>query len=332
MKRAGHWLPLFAGTLILLAGIGGCAENSMEPDEGVPPGSVTNETQAMEYYASADEFVSNEDLAFADLALEPIDPDAIDGVSGTIIPVTWGRFVENVATTMTTTIETGDSLATVKVDKDITGTLRILAKYSEDDTTTFLIEKPFYDHSVRNVVFKRVGKETRRFWLNWVPVSTSLADGKTVAPPADMDVNITELQFVKPSGDTITITEPTEFYMRYHWRNTRCNRARVDVPQLSMGEAFSVRATVVSASADTDIVTLRYGASPVAHTRMGMKLVSEADNGDGTFTRVYEVSAEVRHHPGFFHAGVVVKSRKTLFDDDPASYSVNWWGMPYRVL
>jgi hypothetical protein len=63
-----------------------------------------------------------------------------------------------------------------------------------------------------------------------------------------------------------------------------------------------------------------------------MDVVSETANGDGTFTRVFETTAQISHHPGFFHAGVVAKTKKTLFDDDPANYSVNWWGMPYRVL
>jgi len=315
---------------VLLAGIGGCAENSMEPSDGVPPGSVTNETEAMQYYAAADAFVSNEEQTFSDVALDAIEGP--HGITAPIIPVSWGRFVANVTVTTTTTIETGDSLATVKVDKDITGAFRILAKYSLSDTSTFLIEKPFTDHSVRNVIFKRVGRETGRFWLNWIPVATSLVDGKTINPPADQDVNITQLEFITPAGNTISITDPSEFYLRYRWRNVRCAKAGVDVPELSTGETFSVRATVVSTSADTDKCVLRYGASLVTRKRMSMPLLSQTDNGDGTFTRIYELSAEILHQPGFFHAGVVVLSRKTMFDDDPASYSVNWWGMPYRVL
>ena len=328
MRRIRNWFPFFG--LVLLAGISGC-DNSTEPSQGIPPASVTNEIEAMQYYAAADAFVANEQQTFSDLAM--YDADGTFGSPSPIIPVSFGRFIGNVTVATTTTIETGDSLATVKVDKDITGTLRIIAKLSEDDDSTFLIEKPFTDHSVRNVLFKRVGNETTRFWLNWAPVATSLVDGKTVTPPADQDVNITELQFITPSGNTAaTITEPTEFYLRYHWRNLRCGKATADVPQLNLGERFSVRTTVVSTSADTDLVFLRYGASVVTRERIPMLLLSQTDNGDGTFTRVYEVSAEVNHPPGFFHAGVVVLSRKTLLNDDLASYSVNWWGMPYRVL
>ncbi len=329
MERKGITFLVFAGSLMLAMGIVGCADNSLEPNDGVPPGWVTDETEAMKYYATADEFVTNEDQAFSDEALEPLGLDAADGA---IIPVSWGRFVEEVTVTTTLMVQAGDSLATVQVDKDINGVFRILAKRSEDDSTTFLVEKPFADHSVRNVVFRRVGRETNRFWLNWAPVSTSLVAGKTVTPPVGQDVSLTELQLVKPNGETITITDPTETYLRYRWRNMRHNGARSDVPEMSTGETFTVRATVTSTSSDADQAILRYGVSPSTKRRVQMPMLSETDNGDGTFTRVYEVAGDVFHHPGFFHAGVVVMSNKTLNDDDMTSYSVNWWGMPYRVL
>jgi hypothetical protein len=332
MKRNRFWFLLFGAPLILGMGIVGCADNSLNPSDGAPPVGVTNEVEALNYYAVSDEFVVNEDQAAVDRALEPIDVGTIGIMDGPIIPVTWGRFVEKVDVTTSAEVGTGDSLATVKVEKDITGTLRIMAKRSEDDTTMFLVEKPFSDHSVRNVIFRRVGRETERFWLNWIPVSTSLVDGKTVAPPADQDVNLTELELVKPNGDIITITEPTDVYLRYRWRNLRFSDAQADVPEMSKGDNFTVRATIVSSSVDTDLVALRYGVSPVSKRKVPMTILSETDNGDGTYTRVFEVTADVFHQPGFFHATVVVASKKTLNDDDISSYSVNWWGMPYRVL
>jgi len=311
----------------------GCSdENAITPGEEVPPGGATTESEAMKYLASSDEFVSNEDLTFGDEAMEPTEYGSFLKLGNSIIPISWGRFVDQVTITTSTVIEDGDSLATVEVVKTITGTFRILAKYSDDDTATVLIEKPFTDQSVRNVLFKRVGREVGRFWLNWVPVATSLVDGATVNPPADQVVNLTELQFTKAGGDTITVTDPTNFYLRYGWRFLSDHRALEEVPVMFMNQAFWMRATVVSASPDTDIVVLKYGFSPTARKRTAMSLVSQTDNGDGTYTRVYEISAEVRHHPGFFHAGVLVLTKKTLFDDDPANYSVNWWGVPYRVL
>jgi hypothetical protein len=334
MSRNTQWLPSFALSLLLLAGIAGCAEdNSVAPDDSMPPASVTTEKEAMEYYATANEFAANDHKdPFSVDALEPADPSPFAGL-GPIIPVSWGRFVESVTTTTTTTIEPGDSIATVKVDKDITGTFRILAKYNEADTTTFMVEKPFVDHSVRNVIFVRVGNEPSRFWLNWVPVSTSLVDGKTINPPADQDVKITELMFVTPAGENIVITDPTAFYLRFPGRNipVPASKVNADVPELSSGQTFSVRATVMGVSADTDLVYLRYGNSMDAHKRLALPIISETQNEDGTFTRVYQINAEINQDPGFFHAGVVALSMKTLYDDDLASYSVNLWGVPYRV-
>jgi hypothetical protein len=324
---------MVASLLLIVSSLIGCSEEAaITPSDDEAPGGATTESEAMKYFATSDEFVANDDITFGDEALEPTDAGMLLQLNSSIIPISWGRFVDQVTVTTSTVIEDGDSVATVQVSKDITGTFRILAKYSETDTTTILIEKPFTDHSVRNVLFKRVGREVGRFWLNWVPVATSLVDGATVNPPADQVVNITELQLVKPNGDTITVTDPTNFYLRYGWRFLKDDRAVEDVPQLFMNQVFSVRATVVSASPDTDLVVLKHGYSATTHNRTAMSLISQAENGDGTYTRIYEVSAAVRHQPGFFHAGVLVLTKKTLYDDDPANYSVNWWGVPYRVL
>jgi len=329
MKQTVFSLLAFAGLAML--GLAGCSDSALEPSSSIAPPGVTNESEALQYYARMDEFVTNENQTFSDESLEATDYGTFGRVGQSVIPVMWGRFVDNVSVTSAPNFEAGDSIANVLVEKEINGTLRILAKYGENDTTMHLIEKPFTDHSARNIVFRRVGRETDRFWLNWIPVATSLVSGETAKPPAGLDITIMQLEFEKPNGEIITITDPLAFYLRYAWRNMRLMRARWDVPELSMGESFRVRATVVSASADTDLVVLRYGFSPVARRRMLMDLVSETPNEDGTFTRVFEQVAAINHHPGSFHAGVVAMARKTLYDDDPANYSVSWWGVPYRV-
>jgi hypothetical protein len=325
---------LFLALSFVLAGalLIGCSEESAAPGEESPPPGVTNETEAMKAMATADAFVLNEDQTFRDESLQPTDYSASGRVAGEIIPISWGRFVENVTVTATTTMDEGDSIATVNVVRDITGTFRILAKQTQEDTSVVLIEKPFGDQSVRNVIFKRVARDPERFWLNWVPIATSLVAGKTVTPPEDQVVMLTEVQFMKPNGDTIVVTDPTNFYLRYPWRDLPHRDALEDVPEMSFGQMFTVRATLVSTSPDTDIVALKYGFSAMARGRIGMPLISQTKNGDGTFTRVYQVPAEARHHPGFFHAGVLALSHKTLFDDDVTNYSVNWWGVPYRML
>jgi hypothetical protein len=92
-----------------------------------------------------------------------------------------------------------------------------------------------------------------------------------------------------------------------------------------------MRATLMSASPDTDVVALRYGFDGAHFRRNRMSLVNESNNGDGTYTRVYELRWQVHFHRGFFHAGVDAMVKGTLFDDQ-APYSVSWWGIPYRVM
>ncbi len=99
-----------------------------------------------------------------------------------------------------------------------------------------------------------------------------------------------------------------------------------------MGASFLLRATVVSASSDTDFVAFRPGVPGLFVKRTLMKLVSEVDNGDGTFTRIYETSplTVMHRHPGFFHMGVDAVTRGTVMDDQEP-YSASWWGIPYHV-
>jgi hypothetical protein len=89
--------------------------------------------------------------------------------------------------------------------------------------------------------------------------------------------------------------------------------------------------TLNSASADTDFVALRFGFDAFHKRRARLHIISEANNGDGTYTRVYEKTWLTHPHPGYFHAGVDAMTKGTVHDDvEP--YSVSWWGIPYRVV
>ena len=109
------------------------------------------------------------------------------------------------------------------------------------------------------------------------------------------------------------------------------NHERPPVPELLEGQQLSMRVTVLSASADTDLVALRFGFDLFHKRRARMNIVSEQDNGDGTFTRVYERMWTVPPVRGFFHAAVDAMTHGTIFDDTEP-YSVSWWGVPYRVF
>lgn len=308
--------------------VSGCKQED-GPDEAAPVG-VTNEEQAMTYFATNDEFVVNDEETFTDKAIENFDYGTFGKVDAAITPLRWGRFVSSVTRTVTTTIQPGDTIAIATVDKNIVGTLKIRGIDASGDTIT--IDKPFHDASQRHVIFKRVDRNPNRYWLNWVPVATSLVEGGTVSPNNQID--ITKLVLYTSAMDTITIVDPNAYFLRYRWLKLFTG-GRKDVPEFAAGQALKLQVTVVSASADTDFVALRYGAGASQRKRVRLAMTSETNNGDGTYTRVFEISRvgpqHVHFHRGYFHLGIDAITRATLMDD-VAPYSVSWWGVPYRVF
>lgn len=326
MKRTT--MVLMAAVMLTGVLVTGCKKDN-GPEEAAPVG-VTNEEQAMQYFAKSDEFVANDEETFADKSIESFDYGTFGKVDAAITPLRWGRFVTSVTRTVTTTIQPGDTIAIAMVDKSISGTLKIRGVNGTGDTVT--IEKPFNDLSKRNVIFKRVNRSTDRFWLNWVPVATSLVEGGTASP--NNQIEITKLVLYVSTTDTITITDPNAYFLRYRWLKL-FNGGRKDVPEYLAGQGLKLQVTVVSASADTDLVALRYGVSGNNHKRVRLALASEVNNGDGTYTRVFEIARTapqfVHFHRGWFHMGIDAVTRATLMDD-AAPYSVSWWGVPYRVF
>ena len=325
MKRTivALWgMSMVAGLLIV-----GCNNQSTGPDDELAPVGVTNEQEAMKYFAMEDAFVKNAEETFRDDAVEPMDYGTFGKIDAAIIPLRFGRFITSVTRTATVTTMPGDTIAVVNVQKTIQGVLKIKALDANGDTLADLIEKPFTDNAVRNVIFKRVNRDLRRYWKNWLPVATSLVSGGTAAP--NNNVSITMVKMYLPNGDSITVTDPENYFLRYRW--TRLfDGGRNDVPELLGGQRVLLQATIVSTSPDTDFVALRYGVGLFMKRRMRMNLVSEVENG-GTYTRLYEVPFFVHFHKGWFHAGIDAVTRETLFDDQ-APYSVSWWGVPYRVF
>lgn len=322
---------LLVSSLVMLAGlfVGGCKKDN-GPDDELAPSGVTNEEQAMTYFAKNDEFVTNDEVTFADASIQPFDYGTFGKVDASVTPIRWGRFVTSVTRTVTTVIQSGDSIAVSHVDKVIVGTLKIRAITAGGDTIT--IDKPFTDEAVRNIIFKRVNRDTKRFWLNWVPVATSLVEGGTAIP--NNAVNITKVALYLANNDTITVVDPENYYLRYRWLKLFTG-GKKDVPELVAGQPVKLEVTVVSASADTDFVALRFGFEGVNKKRLRLALASQVNNGDGTYTRVFEVSKTspvfVHFHRGSFNLGVEAMTKATLFDDQ-APYSVSWWGIPYRVF
>jgi hypothetical protein len=324
MKKSYAMLLAVMAVVGLLAT--GCNKDTGNgPDESAPVG-VTNEQSARAYFATNDEFVKNDEQTIDDQELQPTDYGTFGKINAEITPLRWGRFVRTVVRTVTRdTVLPGDTIAFVHIHKVISGVFRIRGINGNGDTV--LIEKPFVDNADRNLIFKRVGRETRRFWLNWVPIATSLVEGGTIPP--DNHISITQIELIT-RNDTIVVTDPLQYYLRYRWIG-RFNQGNKDMPSVDGGMPVLVRATVVSASPDTDLVALRFGVGTFHKRRMRMHIISELNNGNGTFTRVFEAPFVMHFHRGFFHAAVDAATRATLFDD-VAPYSVSWWGIPYRVF
>jgi hypothetical protein len=306
---------------------GGCQKDDVvNPVTDQPPAGVTNETTAMQSMAVNDQFVQNDEQTFNDAEVAPGDYGNFDKVLADITPLRYGRFVTSVTRTVTVTVDSSDTTATAVIDKNIVGVFKIRAINGAGDTVT--VEKPFNDASTRKVVFRRVGRDTEHYWKNWMPVSASLVQGGTVAP--NNTVNIVMVETFLPNGDSITVTDPTNYFLRYKWI-AGWHRGRKDLPVLLPGQLIRTRVTVSSASADTDIVSLRFGYDGFHKRRAKFPIVSETNNGDGTYTRIYERTWSVNIHPGYFNAGVEAMTKGTVYDDQ-APYSVSWWGIPYRVV
>jgi len=321
---------MFLLSASVLAGmfVSGCQKGD-GLDEQAPTG-VTNEEQAMEYFALNDEFVANEEETFADKSIETFDYGTFGKIDAAITPLRWGRIISSVTRSVSSTIQPGDTISISLVEKTLTGTFKIRGLNENRDTVT--IDKPFTDKSTRKVIFKRVNRDTKKFWRNWVPVATSLVNGGTIDP--NNSVKIVKVQFFNPNGDEVVVEKPNEYYLRYRWLRLFTGGQK-DVPELISGQALRIVVTVESKSSEEDLVALRYGFGGGNKKRVRLAMTSETNNG-GTYTRVFEISRTapqfVHFHRGFFHMGVDVMTRATLYSDDVNSYAVNWWGVPYRVF
>ena len=320
MKRS---IGLLLGTALSGLLVMGCNNESTGPEESAPVG-VTNEATAMKYYAENDSFVSNDEVTFADKAVEPVNYGSFGKIEETIVPLRFGRFIKSINKQVDLQVQEGDTIAIAHVVKTVNGELKIRGLKGQDTVT---VTKPFSDASERYIIFKRVNRERVRYWMNWVPVGSSMIAGGTVAP--NNQVTISKIETMLPGGKTLTVAEPMKHFFRYRWLKLFMG-GNGDAPELMAGENVTMKVTVVSASPDTDIVTLRYGFDPTHGRRVRMQVTSEVNNGDGTFTRTYELTWQAHFHRGFFNAHVDAMTKGTLYDD-VAPYSVSWWAVPYRV-
>jgi hypothetical protein len=326
---------LLAGLLAGSIFLAGCSKDDAVVDPlNQPPAGVTTEQAAIGNLALNDQFSANTDVTMNDGDLQPAEYGLVGKTAADITPIRFGRVIQSVTKNVEVTYEPGDSIAVAMVTRDILGVFRIRGIAGSGDTVT--VNKDFHDRSQRRVVFRRVDRDSVRFWRNWVPVGTSLVEGGTVEP--NNNISILRAALYLPNGDSVEVTDPLNTLLRYRWgpmmgggMMDSMHHERPPVPELLDGQQLMMRVTVKSASADTDLVVLRFGCDPLHKRRAKMHVISSQDNGDGTFTRVYERAWMVPPVPGFFHVAVDAMTHGTIFDD-AAPYSVSWWAVPYRVF
>lgn len=204
------------------------------------------------------------------------------------------------------------------------GILYIKGSYDPNATNPdTLITKPFTSVVTRNIVFVKIAN-TPRPLHNWKIAAISLPEGGTQSS----SINITKLTAFLPNGDTLEINSPNDYYLVRHWGFWwRWHH----IPVIPKNQDVLLRVELTSAYADTDFVTLTYGANRLGMHRAKKKfeLISSTQNGS-VFNKVYEQTYRTHQYVGFYHAVINAMPKQVVFDD-AAPVEMESWGIPYFV-
>ena len=88
---------------------------------------------------------------------------------------------------------------------------------------------------------------------------------------------------------------------------------------------------LTSAYADTDFVTLTFGADRFGmhRTKKKFELISSTQNGN-VYDKVYEQTYRTHQYVGFYHAIINAMPKQVVFDD-ATPVEMESWGVPYFV-
>ncbi|MDT3696970.1 MAG: hypothetical protein ROY99_11340 [Ignavibacterium sp.] len=204
------------------------------------------------------------------------------------------------------------------------GILYIKGSYDPNATNPdTLITKPFTSVVTRNIVFVKIAN-TRHPLLNWKIAAISLPEGGTQSS----NINITKLTAFLPNGDTLEINSPNDYYLVRHWGFWwRWHH----IPVIPQNQDVLLRVELTSAYADTDFVTLTYGANRFGmhRTKKKFELISSTQNGS-VFNKIYEQTYRTHQYVGFYHAIINAMPKQVVFDD-ATPVEMESWGIPYFV-
>lgn len=314
MKILFAYLPKYKflfTPLILIFLIVGCKEAIVDPTQ-----EINTDRDAMLKIAEEDpalqsfEFNYNED---GDMEF------GINKTQGDIYPLRIGHRVRLVNRDFDVNIE--DDTAYAKLTQTFEGILFIAAAYDPGSTRPdTLIRKPFISVITRNLIFIKTDNSPRPI-NNWKLAAISLPEGGVISP----NIDITKLTVYTPSGDSIVITSPNDFYL-----SRRPGRWK-DIPPFRPNQNILIQVEIFSAYNEEDFVTVTYGANRAGMNKFKKRfdLVSSVPVPGG-YERTYEASFRPYILTGFFHAVVNAFPQNVIFDDStPVENEV--WGLPYFV-
>ena len=315
MKKKEFSLQFFIPLLLLglLAFFAGCQDEMVvEPQDSEP----TTDQAAMEKLVDQDSSLTSFEANYNEDGLM----DVLGKIQENIYPFRVGHKMRLVNRNLNIDF-VNDSMATGTLTKTFEGVLFIAASYDSNSVLPdTVIEKPFTSVVTRNLIFRKIANTDHPF-RNWIIAAISLPEGGTQSP----NIDINKVTIFLPSGDTLVVDSPNEYYLRLHWGWWR------HMPLLRCGESVTVRVELFSAYEDDDFVTLTYGANRYGHHRAKRRfeLVSSTPVAGG-FDKVYEQTYTTNQYPGHYHAVINAMPRQVIYDDS-TPVEVESWGIPYFV-
>lgn len=289
----------------------GCKESVVEPESTEP----TTDKEAMLKLADEDSAVSSFEPNYN-------EEDAMSFLGKTeaeIYPFRVGHKVRLVNRNLDVNV-VGDT-AYGTLTKTFEGTLIIAASYNSGATAPdTIIRKPFTSVITKKIIFIKVGN-SRFPYRNWRVAAISLPEGGVLSS----NIDIQKLTAFLPNGDTLVINSPNSYFLSRGpgwWRQ---------LPIIGKNQSVALRLEVYSAYADTDFVTLTYGADKKGFNRAKRKfvMISSVPSGGG-FAKVYEQAYTAHQFVGHYHAIVNAFPKQVIFDDATPVESETW-GVPYFV-
>jgi hypothetical protein len=301
-------------SLIILSAIilfVGCKESVVEPNSAEP----TTDKEAMLK-------LTDEDSAVSSFETNYNEEEAMSFFGKTeaeIYPFKVGHRVHLVNRNMDVNV-VGDT-AYGTLTKTFEGTLIIAASYNSGaNVPDTIIRKPFTSIITKKLIFVRIGN-SRFPYRNWKLVAISLPEGGVLTT----NIDIQKLTAFLPNGDTLIINSPNSYFLSRGlgwWKQ---------LPVIDENQFVILRIEVYSVYADTDFVTLTYGADKNGLHRAKRKfiMVSSIPSGNG-FAKVYEQTYNTHQFPGYYHAVINIFPKQVIFND-ATPVETESWGIPYFV-